>query len=104
MSLGLIIDLPEIHRGLPVVVVIQWYRRWYRMKKAFPLADRKAQILICFRACLFSVYTWLAFVYVSHLMVRLYPDGILARRYHFERMGPRACLIYLRQGVSGFIN
>ena len=77
------------------------------MKKAFPLADRKAQILICFRACLFSVYTWLAFVYVSHLMVRLYPlypDGILARRYHFEGMGPRPALIYLRQGVSGFIN
>jgi len=47
---------------LEFVVVIQWYRRWYRMKKAFPLADRKAQILICFRACLFSVYTWLAFV------------------------------------------
>jgi len=46
--------------ALEVVVMVQWYWQWQSMKKAYPLAENKAQLLICFRACLFSVYTWLA--------------------------------------------
>ena len=37
------------------------------MKKAYPLAENKAQLLVCSRACLFSVYTWLALAYVPTL-------------------------------------
>jgi len=51
--------LLAITGALEVVVVIQWCKRWYRMKKAYPLAENKAQLLICSRACLFSLYTWL---------------------------------------------
>jgi len=39
-------------------IAVQWYRRWHRVKQAFPLAPRKAQAIICFRACLFTAYTW----------------------------------------------
>jgi len=46
--------------AVEVAVMVQWYQRWYRMKKAFPLADKKAQVLTCTRACLWSVFTWLA--------------------------------------------
>lgn len=48
--------------------MVQWGQRWYRMKKAYPLAENKAQLLVCTRACLFSVYTWLALAYVPHLI------------------------------------
>ncbi|KAH9997712.1 hypothetical protein BJV74DRAFT_248482 [Russula compacta] len=45
---------------IEAVIVVQWYRRWKSLKKAFPLADKKAQVLICFRVCLFSAYTLLS--------------------------------------------
>jgi len=46
--------------ALEATVVMHWYRRWRFMKKAFPLADKKAEVLVCFRVGLFSVYTVLS--------------------------------------------
>ncbi|KAH9004071.1 hypothetical protein EDB86DRAFT_2886526 [Lactarius hatsudake] len=43
---------------LEAVIVVEWYLRWRSLKKAFPLADKKAQALVCLRVCLFTVYTW----------------------------------------------
>lgn len=45
---------------LEVAIVVEWYIRWRCLKKAFPLADKKTQALVCLRVCLFTVYTWVA--------------------------------------------
>ncbi|KAI0275013.1 hypothetical protein BC834DRAFT_26319 [Gloeopeniophorella convolvens] len=50
---------------LEVVILVQWYRRWVLLKRAFPLADKRSHTIICLRASLFNVYTWLALAYVA---------------------------------------
>jgi len=57
--------------GIEVVIMVQWYRRWHDLKKAFPLADKKTHLLICFRACLFNIYTWLSLA--ASIMIRKKP-------------------------------
>ncbi|KAI9444856.1 hypothetical protein H4582DRAFT_1911711 [Lactarius indigo] len=46
---------------LEAAIVVEWYLRWRSLKKAFPLADKKAQALVCLRVSLFTVYTWFSF-------------------------------------------
>ena len=50
------------------VILVQWFQRWHNVKKVFPLAVKKAQALVCIRASLFNVYTWLALAYVLRLI------------------------------------
>ncbi|KAI0278126.1 hypothetical protein BGY98DRAFT_557570 [Russula aff. rugulosa BPL654] len=45
---------------LEAAILVQWFRRWHNVKRVFPLAVKKAQALVCIRASLFNVYTWLA--------------------------------------------
>lgn len=45
---------------LEVAILAEWYIRWRGLRKAFPLADKKAQALVCLRVCIFTVYTWFA--------------------------------------------
>lgn len=45
--------------ALEAVILVQWFWRWYNMKRIFPLAVKETQVLICIRASLFNVYTWL---------------------------------------------
>lgn len=45
---------------LEAAILVQWFRRWHNVKRVVPLAVKKAQALICFRASLFNVYTWLS--------------------------------------------
>ncbi|KAH9968616.1 hypothetical protein BC827DRAFT_267088 [Russula dissimulans] len=56
----LIDRLSGADRVFSAIVVVHWYRRWRFMKKAFPLADKKAKVLVCFRVGFFSVYTVLS--------------------------------------------
>ncbi len=56
--------LSKAHGRFSAAIVVEWYLRWRGLKKAFPLADQKAQVLICLRVCLFTIYTWFALVYV----------------------------------------
>jgi len=53
---------------LEVAILVEWYLRWRDLKKAFPLADKKAQALICLRVFLFTIYTW--FALAAALMLR----------------------------------
>ncbi|KAF8506759.1 hypothetical protein F5888DRAFT_31680 [Russula emetica] len=54
--------------ALEAAILVQWFRRWHNVKKVFPLAVKKAQVLICFRASLFNAYTWLSLAYVLRLI------------------------------------
>ncbi|KAA1467986.1 hypothetical protein DENSPDRAFT_833164 [Dentipellis sp. KUC8613] len=40
-----------------VAIVVQWYRRWHRLKESFPLAERRPDAMLCFRVALFNFYT-----------------------------------------------
>jgi hypothetical protein len=59
---------PEFIEVSQAAIVVQWYRRWYNVKRVFPLAVKKAQALICVRAGLFNVYTWVSLACVEHLI------------------------------------
>lgn len=52
--------LTAVTAVLEVAILAEWYLRWRGLRKAFPLADKKAQALVCLRVSLFTVYTWLA--------------------------------------------
>lgn len=54
---------------LEVAILVEWYLRWRGLRKAFPLADKKAQALVCLRVCLFTVYTW--FSLATALLLRM---------------------------------
>ncbi|ETW87020.1 hypothetical protein HETIRDRAFT_166543 [Heterobasidion irregulare TC 32-1] len=46
--------------GFEVAILVQWYRRWYKVKRNFPLATRKLGAMVCLRAGLFTLYSWVA--------------------------------------------
>ncbi|KAG0707484.1 hypothetical protein DFH29DRAFT_627561 [Suillus ampliporus] len=49
--------------GFEVAITIQFYRRWKRIKNSFPLiAPRRPSTSLIFRAGLFCLYSWAAFI------------------------------------------
>ncbi|KAI9460531.1 hypothetical protein BJY52DRAFT_260378 [Lactarius psammicola] len=74
---------------LEAAVVVEWYLRWRGLKKAFPLADQKAQALICLRVCLFTMYTWCALA--AALLLR--QESTPAVPYLFEAGLPLATFL-----------
>jgi len=61
--------------NVPVILILQLYVRWTRLRRSWPLAQRRPALMLYMRATLWTLYTWL-----SLALVHVVPVGLLIDR------------------------